>query len=69
MKLSARNQLEATVKSVEHGAVNSEVVLELAGGAEIVAVVTRASAESLGLSPGARAYAIIKASHVMIGVD
>jgi molybdate transport system regulatory protein len=67
MQLSARNQLAARVKSVKHGAVNSEVVLELRGGAELVAVVTRASAERLGLAAGAEAVAVIKASNVMVG--
>jgi len=67
VKLSARNQLKGVVKSIEHGAVNSEVVLSLPGGGEIVAIVTRSSAESLGLAPGRDAYAIIKASNVMIG--
>lgn len=69
MKLSARNQLQGKVKSVKHGAVNSEVVLELPGGTEIVAIVTQSSAEGLGLTPGQDAYAIIKASNVMIGTD
>jgi molybdopterin-binding protein len=69
MKLSARNRLKGRVKSVTHGAVNSEVILELPGGAEIVAIVTRSSAESLGLSAGGEAYAVIKASNVMVGVD
>ena len=69
MKLSARNQLKATVKSVTHGAVNSEVVLELPGGVELVSVVTRSSAESLGLAPGGAAYAVVKASNVMIATD
>jgi len=66
MKLSARNQLEAKVKSVRHGAVNSEVVLELRGGQELVAIVTRDSAERLGLKAGGDAFAIIKASSVMV---
>ena len=69
MKLSARNQLAATVKSVTHGAVNSEVVLELPGGALLVSVITKASAEALGLAPGRAAYAIVKASNVMVAVD
>ena len=69
MKVSARNQLRGTVKSVSHGAVNSEVVLELPGGLEVVAVVTRSSAQGLGLAAGRDATAIIKASHVMIAVD
>jgi molybdopterin-binding protein len=69
MKLSARNVLSATVKKVTPGAVDSEVVVELAPGIEIVAIITKQSAEKLGLKPGAKAYAIIKASNVMIGVD
>lgn len=69
MKLSARNQLEARVKSVKHGAVNSQVVLELPGGQELVAIITRESAEGLGLAAGKTAYAVIKASHVMVGTD
>ena len=69
VKLSARNVLPATVKTVKPGAVDSEVIVELAPGIEIVAIITKASAEKLGLRPGAKAYAIIKASNVMIGVD
>jgi molybdopterin-binding protein len=69
MKLSARNVLKATVKSVTPGAVDSEVVVELAPGIEVVAIITKQSAQNLALKPGAKAYAIIKASNVMIGVD
>jgi molybdopterin-binding protein len=69
MKLSARNVLKATVKSITPGAVDSEVVVELAPGIEMVAIITKQSAERLSLRPGAKAYAIIKASNVMIGVD
>ena len=69
MKLSARNRLKATVKSVTHGAVNSEVVLELPGGAELVSIITRSSAEGLGLEVGGEAYAVVKASNVMVAVD
>jgi molybdopterin-binding protein len=69
MKLSARNVLPATVKSVTPGAVDSEVIVELAAGIEVVAIITKQSAQTLGLRPGAKAYAIIKASNVMIGVD
>ena len=69
MKLSARNQLKGKVKSVTHGAVNSEVLLQLPGSVEIVAIISRASAEALGLQPGSDAYAVIKASNVMIAVD
>jgi len=69
MKLSARNVLPAIVKTVTPGAVDSEVVVELAPGIEVVSIITRKSAEALGLKPGAKAYAIVKASSVMIGVD
>jgi molybdopterin-binding protein len=69
MKISARNVLSATVKAVTPGAVDTEVVVELAPGIEIVSIITKKSAETLGLKPGAKAYAIIKASNVMIGVD
>ncbi len=69
MRLSARNVLRGTVKRIVHGAVNSEVTLVLPGGQEIVSVVTKTSAESLGLAEGKPAYAVIKASNVMLAVE
>jgi molybdopterin-binding protein len=69
MKISARNILKGKVKKVTTGAVNDEVIVELPGGAEIVSIITKSSAESLGLTPGKEVYAIVKASNVMIGVD
>jgi molybdopterin-binding protein len=69
MQLSPRNVIEGTVKQVVHGAVNSEVTLEIAGGHEIVSIITKASAERLGLAEGKKAYALIKASNVMVAVD
>jgi molybdopterin-binding protein len=69
MKISARNMLKGKVKKITPGAVNTEVVIELPGGVQIVSVITKTSAESLGLAVGKEAYAIIKASNVMIGVD
>jgi molybdopterin-binding protein len=69
MKLSARNVLKGKVVKVTHGAVNSEVVLELAPGLQVVSIITRQSAETLDLVEGAQAYAVIKASNVMIAVD
>jgi molybdopterin-binding protein len=69
MKISARNILKGKVKKITPGAVNAEVVVELDGGQEIVAIVTRSSADSLGLAEGKPAYAVIKASSVMLGVD
>ncbi len=69
MKLSARNVLKGTVDSVVHGAVNSEVTLTLPGGAKVISIITKTSAEQLGLKKGKEAYAVIKASNVMIAVD
>jgi molybdopterin-binding protein len=69
MRISARNSLKGRVKHVEPGAVNSEVTIELPGGLEVVSIITKKSAESLGLSNGKEVYAVIKASSVMIGVD
>jgi len=69
MRISARNILKGKVKAIADGSVNSEVVLELPGGQEIVAIVTKASVQSLGLEVGNDAHAIIKASNVMLGVE
>jgi molybdopterin-binding protein len=69
VKLSARNVLKGTVKSVTHGAVNSEVVVELKGGQEVVSVITKRSAEDLGITKGSDVYAVIKATSVMIATD
>ena len=69
MKISARNIIEGKVKKVTHGAVNSEITMVLPGGAEIVSVITKSSAKKLGLAKGKVAYAIIKASNVLIAVD
>jgi molybdopterin-binding protein len=69
MKLSARNVLKGKVVKVTKGAVNSEVVIELPGGTQIVSIITNSSVKSLGLKKGAEAYAVIKASNVMVAVD
>lgn len=69
MKLSARNVLKGKVKKIVDGAVNSEVIIELPGGAEITSIITKSSAENLNLKEGSSVYAIIKASNVMIGTD
>ncbi len=67
MKISARNQLAGTVEKVTKGAVNAEVNLELEGGEKMTAIITNASANALKLKKGAAAFAVIKASEVMIG--
>ena len=69
MKISARNVLRGKVKKLVHGAVNSEVTIELPGGQEVVSIITKSSARSLGLKKGKPIYAVIKASNVMIAVD
>jgi len=69
MKISARNVLKGTVKRIVPGAVNSEVVIALPGGLEVVSVITKNSVESLGIQQGKEVYAVIKASSVMIAVD
>jgi molybdopterin-binding protein len=68
MKLSARNQIKGTVVSVEDGAVNGIVTLDIGGGNRIVSSITMESIKNLGLKPGAEAYAVIKASSVMMAV-
>ncbi len=69
MKISARNVLKGKVKKIVAGAVNSEVSVELPGGTEVVAIITKASVDSLKLAEGKEVYAVIKASNVMIAVD
>lgn len=69
MRISARNTLKGVVKRIEPGAVNAEVTVELAGGIEVVSIITKKSVTELGLSVGKPAYAVIKASSVMLAVD
>jgi molybdopterin-binding protein len=69
MKMSARNSLPGTIQKIQEGAVNAEVTLELAPGLTVVSIITLDAVKSLGLKVGGRAYAVIKASSVMLGVD
>ena len=69
LKTSARNQFSGTVSAVRAGAVNDEVELTLAGGARIVAIVTRDSTQALGLRTGITAFALLKSSSVIIASD
>ena len=69
MKISARNILKGKIVKVVRGAVNAEVTIELPGGTQLVSIITNTSVETLGLTEGKQAYAIIKASNVMVGVD
>ncbi len=69
MKLSARNVLKGKVVQIVKGAVNAEVTLQLPGGERLTSIVTLRSVEELGLAEGKEAYAVIKASSVMLAVD
>jgi molybdopterin-binding protein len=69
MKISARNILSGKVKAIKKGSISSVVTLKIAPGVEIVSSITSESAASLKLKKGQTAYAIIKASSVLIGVD
>ena len=69
MQISARNSLKGTVKAVEIGAVNATVTIEVAPGVEVVAMITKGSAESMSLQPGSEVYAVIKASDVMVAIN
>lgn len=69
MKFSARNQLKGKVVAIEKGAVNSIVKIDLGLDQVVTSVITNQSVEDLGLDVGKEAYAVIKASNVMVGVD
>lgn len=68
MKLSARNKLKGKIVTVKKGATTAHVTIDV-NGASITAAITNESAEELSLAPGLTAYAVIKASDVMVGVD
>jgi molybdopterin-binding protein len=69
MKISARNVLRGTVTKIEIGAINAEVTIEVAPDVTVVSNITSESARNLGLERGSKAYAVIKASSVMLGID
>lgn len=69
MRLSARNQLSGTVASIKEGVVTAEVVVKLAGGEELVSVITVESVRSLGLKVGDPVKAVFKSTEVMVAVD
>jgi molybdopterin-binding protein len=69
MRLSARNVLKGTVVKIVPGALNSEIVIQVAEGVQIVSIISKESATSLGLVVGGPAYAVIKASTVIVAVD
>ncbi|MBD2434486.1 MULTISPECIES: TOBE domain-containing protein [Fischerella] len=69
MQVSARNALKGTVKKIQVGSVNDEVIIEIAPGVEVTAIITKSSVENLKLSEGKEVYAVVKSSDVMIAVD
>ena len=69
MNLSARNQFKGTIVSIEEGAVNGIVRLDIGGGNIVTSTISMGSIRELGLKVGGTAYAVIKATSVMVGVD
>ncbi|NLY21479.1 MAG: TOBE domain-containing protein [Tissierellia bacterium] len=69
MKLSARNQLKGTIVDIEKGAVNGIVKIDIGGGNIISSTISMNSIEELELEVGKEAYAVIKSTSVMIGID
>jgi len=69
MKISARNVFPGTVTAIKAGSVNCEISIEIAKGIVITSVITKASAKHLGLKKGAKAFAVVKASNVLLATD
>jgi molybdopterin-binding protein len=69
MPISARNQFPGTVRSVRHGAVMSEIVIDIGGGMEIVSLISTSSAKRLRLRKGSPAVAVIKATEVIVSTE
>ncbi len=69
MKISARNQFKGKVLSITEGAVNGIVRIDIGGGNVMSATISMAAIRELGLEEGKDAYAIVKATSVMVGVD
>ena len=69
MKISARNSIPGTITGITLGPVSAEVSINVAPGIDIVAIISAASVTHLNLRKGSKAFAVIKASNVMVGVD
>jgi molybdopterin-binding protein len=69
MKMSARNVLKGKIVEVKKGQTTAHVVIEIASGARVTAAITNEAVDELNLQAGSQAYAVVKASDVMIGVD
>jgi molybdopterin-binding protein len=68
MKLSARNQIAGTIQTVKPGATTTHVTIDIGGGVTITASITNEASEELALKPGMKAFAVVKASDVMVGI-
>ena len=69
MKISARNQFKGKVVEIKEGAVNGIVSIDIGGGNVVSATISMAAVKDLGLEVGKDAYAIVKATSVMVGID
>lgn len=69
MKLSARNNLKGTVKAIEEGMITSKIVIDLGNDNEIVSIISKESVADLGLKVGDTAFAVIKSTEVIVGVE
>jgi molybdate transport system regulatory protein len=69
MRISARNQWPGTVKSVKHGEVMAEVIVQLRGGEEVTAAITFQSVRKLGLAEGSAVLVLVKSTEVMLAVE
>lgn len=69
MKLSARNQFKGKIVKIQEGAVNAIVSIEIGGGNIVMATISMNAVDELGLSVGKEAYAVIKATSVMVGIE
>ena len=69
VKLSARNKLKGKIVEVKKGATTTHVRIDIGGGTAVTASITNEAADELKLANGQDAYAVIKASDVMVGVD
>ncbi|MDD3219199.1 MAG: TOBE domain-containing protein [Lachnospiraceae bacterium] len=69
MKISARNQFKGKITEINEGAVNAIVTIDIGGGNIVSSTISMAAVKELGLEVGKEAYAIIKATSVMVGVD
>ena len=69
MKISARNTLKGTIVEIVKGATTSHVRIDIGGGAVVTASITNEAVADLKLEKGKQAYAVVKASDVMVGID